>query len=867
MRAYGILLFLLAVSAPAADFGKDIQPLLAARCGACHAAQVAKSGFSIASFESVRAGGKKHGRAVLGGQPETSPLLQMVRGTLAPRMPMGAALAPAEIALLEAWVRELPAEAATAKSAWRWPYEKPVKPAVPAGAAHPIDAFLLAKLSPAQMAPPAARHTLARRVYLDLLGLPPTPAELDSFLRDTSPDAYPKLIDRLLADPRYGERWGRHWLDLVRYGETSGLEGDGAIGNAWRYRDWVIDAFNQDLPYDRFVRAQLAGADEHSQSRNNYAPDVQGHIPLGFLRVAPWDRSNLVADEVRANYLSEITTTTGSVFLGLSVGCARCHDHKYDPIPQADFYRLQAFFNAIQVEDVSVPFRDPEFAALAKTQVEKYEKLTKDGPEKKALEAHEQALLPKLIAYRKAHAAKEPGISDLRLEIRRNDHRLFTVAESRRHASLKEDADRTQDPAEKQALEAYEGQLLPRLKGAYAQPGFDALGRFEVLTVDDVRAEASRQTSKIFSAEDLERHHALSETIEMYQRRLGRWQPTALTVRNVPGPPSGPGLPPVRVLVRGDYRQPGEIVEAGFLSAITGRTEAAVIESDRYRQFPTRGWRMTLAKWIASPENPLTARVMVNRIWQQHFGRGIVATPSDFGVNGERPTHPELLDWLAHAFVENGWSIKQMHRLMLTSAAYQQSAENPRAVSRDPENHLLWHFSRRRLSAEEIRDSILQFSQRLSPDRGGPSVFPALPADLADFARYGRGGASMWETNEKETDLRRRSVYTFQRRSLPLPMMAAFDATAFSESCERRTATTTPLQALSLMNSEMVHEEASHLAKRLTGDRPSQISQAFALILGRAATGDEVAKLSGYSGGLEGICRILLNSNEFLYVD
>jgi hypothetical protein len=865
-----MLTLMLAVSSLAAvDFAKDVQPILRSRCSGCHAGGMKSSDFSVMTLESVRAGGKKHGRAVIGGQPETSPLIRMIRGTLTPRMPMGAELPPSEVATLEAWVRELPAEQASLKREWRWPYEKPAKPGVPAGANHPVDAFILSKLRTKGLtpAPPADRRTLARRVYLDLIGLPPSPDELQSFLNDRDADAYPKLIDRLLADPRYGERWGRHWLDLVRYGETSGLEGDGAIGNAWRYRDWVIDAFNNDLPYDRFVRDQLAGADEHSQTRNNYAPNLQGHIPLGFLRVAPWDRSNLVADEVRANYLSEVTTATSSIFLGLSVGCARCHDHKYDPIPQRDFYRLQAFFNAIQVENVDVPYQDPEFAAKAKQQIEKYQQMLKDGPEKKALTDHEQTLLPKLIAYRKANAARELSVADLRLELRRIDHRIFSQSEQRHHASLKEDADRTLDPEEKQALEDYEAKLMPRLKEAYAQPGFDALTRFDVLGVDDVRAEASRQTSKIFSAAELDRHHELSETLQVYERRLGRWKSTALTVRNVPGPPNGPALPPTRILVRGDYRQPGEAVEAGFLSAITGKAEPAIIESDRYRQFPTRGWRLTLAKWIASAENPLTARVMVNRIWQQHFGRGIVATPSDFGVNGDRPTHPELLDWLAHSFVESGWSIKQMHRLLMTSATYQQASENPRTAEADPENHLLWHFNRRRLSAEEIRDSILLLSGRLNTERGGPSVFPTLPADLADSARYGRGGASMWEPNERDSDLRRRSIYTFQRRSMPLPMMAAFDATVFSESCERRSATTTPLQALSLMNGEMMHEESGYVAKRLAGDRATQVRQAFELILGRPATPEEVSRLAGSDAGLEALCRILLNSNEFLYVD
>jgi hypothetical protein len=371
-------------------------------------------------------------------------------------------------------------------------------------------------------------------------------------------------------------------------------------------------------------------------------------------------------------------------------------------------------------------------------------------------------------------------------------------------------------------------------------------------------------SSKIFAESRRNQYQELAEKVEVLRRRLGRWQPRALTVKNVPGPPNGPMIAPTRVLIRGDYRQPGEVVEASFLSCLTGKTEAATIEQDRYRQYPTRGWRLTLAKWIASAENPLTARVMVNRIWQHHFGRGIVGTPSDFGVNGERPTHPELVDWLAHRFVEEKWSIKAMHRLMLTSAAYRQGSENAalQTNAKDPENKLLWRFPRRRLEAEEIRDSLLYLSGRLNTERGGPSIFPPLPADLADFARYGRGGGMMWETNEKEEDARRRSVYIFHRRSLPLPVMAAFDAPVFSESCDRRSATTTPLQALAMMNGYLVQEEAAHLAKRA-----GSVERAFAYALQRQPSPEELEKLKAFSGGLEAICRVLLNSNEFLYLD
>ena len=836
------------------DFERDIAPIFVANCSVCHSGAAKASGFSVEKLGLVLAGGKKHGKAVVGGHPEQSVLIQMVKGTLAPQMPMGKALAAKDVETLEAWVKALPSDAPSAKTTWRWPYERPVKPQ-----GSSVDEFVVAKLKEKGLglAPEADRRTLARRAYFDLIGLPPTAEETAAFVAEGD---FPKLVEKLLADPRYGERWGRHWLDLARYGETSGLEGDGAIGNAWRYRDWVVDAFNRDLPYDQFIVQQLGGADEHSKSRNNYAPNVQGHVALGFLRLAPWDRSNLVADEVRANYLAEVTAATSSVFLGLTVGCARCHDHKYDPIPQKDYYRWQAFFNTVQVDNVTVPYADEEFAAKAATKITEIEARLKDGPEKAARDAYEKAMLPRLVARRRELATGKT-VTDLRLEMRRKEASQFSKAERRQYGLVKEDADRTQDPEEQGALDRLEKELMGRLRMDPA--------RFEALDVEDLRKEMGNRQSKVFDEAARDKHGDLSEALAVWRRRLGRWQPVTLTVKNVPGPPNGPAIAPVRVLLRGDYRLPGEAVEAGFPTAITGKAEPAVMEIDRYRQFPTRGHRLTLAKWIASKDNPLTARVMANRIWQYHFGTGIVATPSDFGVNGERPTHPELLDWLAHEFMESGWSIKAMHRKMMLSATYRQSGENA-GWERDAENKLLSRFPRRRLEGEEVRDSILYLSGRLNLERGGPSVFPALPADLADFARYGRGGEAMWEPNERDEDGRRRSIYTFQRRSMPLPMMAAFDAPVFSESCERRSATTTPLQALAMMNGNLMHEEAGHLAKRVaaeSGDRAVQVKRAFGIVLGRTPSDAELARYVGFSGDLEAICRVLLNANEFLYVD
>ncbi len=390
-----------------------------------------------------------------------------------------------------------------------------------------------------------------------------------------------------------------------------------------------------------------------------------------------------------------------------------------------------------------------------------------------------------------------------------------------------------------------------------------------------MRGEAAEKYSgkSIFSEAEKNRHAELSGKLDILRRRLDRWRPNVVTVQNVPGPPSGPAIAPTRVLTRGDYQQPAEAVEPGFPSAITGHSNNAVLDTDRYRQYPTRGYGTTLARWIASPENPLTARVMVNRIWQQHFGYGIVRTPSDFGKNGEKPTHPELLDWLAVDFVESGWDIKAMHRKMLLSSAFRQAAENPslKDAAADADNRLLSRFQRRRIEAEAIRDGILFVSGRLNREMGGPSVFPPLPADLVDFARYGRTGGLMWEPNERDEDARRRSVYIYQRRSLPLPMMAAFDAIVFSESCERRSSTTTPLQALAMMNGSLMHEEAAHLARRVRDEagekRTDQIRRVFEIVLNRPATPAELDQFDSAGAALESISRVLLSSNEFIYVE
>ena len=895
-------LLLLAILAPCLAAGEptdpvfeqEVKPLLLARCQACHSEGEQTSGFSVGSLRSVISGGNKHGRAVLEGNAEASPLVRLLKGQINPRMPLGGALTESEIARIENWIRSLQPEEGVQAEAWLWPFQQPVKSVPPevkysGWVRNPIDRFILRRLEKKNglsPAPPASRRTLARRLYLDLVGVPPTPEEMQRFLEDPLPNAYEELVDTLLADPRYGERWGRHWLDLVRYGESDGMEGDILIGNAWRYRDWVIEAFNSDLPYDRFVTLQLAGGDEHSR-KAWYKPQIQGHIPAGFLRLAPWDLGNLASEQLRQDFLDEVTTATGSVFLGLTLGCARCHDHKYDPIPARDYFRFQAFFNAIRVplprntsgippEEFVVPYQDTNFRALAESKIKQYRKRLEDGPEKQELEALEQALLDKLISKKMSEPASEkPTEKDLELELARKEQKVFSAEEKAEYDRLKETAGRTLEQTDHRALARYEGWLLEKLTAAYAARTTDPPGRFRALTLADVRAEARRvnQPSKYFTHEEKQRHRELTDSMEFLRRRLLRWRPLALTVTNAVGPPLGPGIPATRVLKGGDYRQPGEPVEPGFPSVLAGNSTPAVLEKDRYRQYPTRGRRMTLAKWIASPQNPLTARVMVNRIWQHHFGNGIVRTPSDFGKNGDRPTHPELLDWLALRFAEDGWSIKAMHRLMLTSSTYRQSADNSEVAdpSLDQENRLLWRFNRRRLEAEAIRDSILFASGRLNTERRGPSVFPPLPDEMKDLSRAARTGGSMWEPNERERDARRRSVYIFQRRSLPLPLMASFDAPVFNESCERRSVTTTPLQALSMMNGRLVNEEATHLADRVEREagrrRPDQVARLFEIVLNRPPDAAEQQRFLQFQGSLEAICRVMLNSNELLFMD
>ncbi len=817
--AGGLLAIVMAASAGAqsADpFDAEIRPLLEQNCLPCHGPGSRMSGLTVTSLEGLLAGGARHGSAITPGHADQSVLVRVLKGELTPQMPMGKPPLPdKQIEAISTWIEEYrPAETAEA-GAWN-PFKKPELAAPPevrqeSWVRNSLDRFILARLEAAGIkpAPEAGKRVLLRRLYFDLVGEPPAPEEAEAFLSDESPRAYERLAGRLLDDPRYGERWGRHWLDLARYADSTGGEANRELYYVWRYRDYVVDAFNDDKPYNQFVKEQLA-ADE-------FAPrDPDKLVATGFLRLgAP--RQSQIRRVARQHHLSELSGTTASVFLGLSLGCAECHDHKYDPIPTKDFYRFQAFFLPIENKTVDSEFTDKPTRVLAEAGRQAAEERLKQA--RKGYEEHETGLLAKLRGV-------------LRKE--------------------------GKDPAEADAAA-----LRARLTNAIANG---------VVPRDEPNFTLEEKTEYIRRLGFIDGFRG-GRDMGVYRRQVERHLPKVHAVGNVGESSARPGLPVQFVRIRGDVDNLGERVLPGFLSAITGGFDDVEMPTDALGNI--NRWRLPLAEWIASPENPLTARVMVNRIWQQHFGRGIVATPSNFGANGARPTHPELLDWLALKFIETGWSIKAMHRLMLSSAAYRQSSSGvpEEALKADPGNRLLSRMPRRRLEGEVIRDSILAVSGRLNRTRRGPGVYPRLPEAMKDQMYVKNWPA--WEPSGGP-DSRRRSIYVFQRRQLALPLLEMLDAPVPQTSSERRVVSTTALQSLALLNGRLVAEESEHFAARLrreAGEEPQrQIRRGFQLAFSREPSNEELLRYHDFvrtegAEGLVSICRVLLNSNEFAYVD
>ena len=765
-----------ALSAQDAQLAARAFGVLEQRCLACHGPALSQSGLRLDSREAALKGGTR-GPAIVAGNAAQSRVVQAIRRTGALVMPPGPKLADSEIAVIERWIAAgatWPTATAQAPAQTWWSFKPPVRPTVPAlkeaWVRTPVDAFILQKLAAEKLKPAreADRRTLARRSYLDLHGLPPTAEQLDKFAADSAPDAYEKLIDELLASPRYGEKWGRHWLDLARYGDTAGFEQDPHLLYAWRYRDYVVDSINNDKPYDRFVKEQIAGDELYPDD----PPSMSG---TGFYTVGPnRDMLYKVEDINRVETLVDWVDTTASVFLGLTVGCARCHDHKFDPISQRDYMALQAIFHNAEKTRVFLQY-DPA--------------------------------------------------------------RGFDLAENGRTARLWEIADQFQ-----------------ALGAGGRGGGGGGGGAAGVATPAPAR-----------SPEDEKKLRALEQqVVQMF--------------RNIRPGPFAPGIhdigreSPTKAYLPARNGRPPEPVPPGFLTVLGGgKVPDPPIEAT------TSGGRTALANWIATKDNPLFARVMVNRIWHFHFGRGLVATPSDLGHRAGLPSHPELLDWLATEFAANGWSMKKLHKLIMTSSVYRQSSEVSKdATDRDAANRYLSHFNSRRLLPEEIRDGMLQSSGSLNLKMAGRPVVP----EVAREELYGLSGNNMWQVTANVDEHRRRSIYMLSRRTFRPAMFESFDAPDGILSCSQRVESNTAPQSLTLLNGMWTSQEANRLAAKLAdiADDGELAKKAWLSVYGRLPKDDEIrtaraflerqtAELGTRNAAAVELARVLFNTNEFLYVD
>ena len=939
------------------NFERDIRPLLHARCIECHGPEKQKGGLRLDNKTAAMKGGAS-GPAIVPGKSAESELIRRVSSADATeRMPSkGEPLSAREIALLRAWIdagAEWPeieklatGEAKRAEKATWWSLQPVarVEPPAPTGipadwAASPIDRFIFAKLAERGLKPnpPADRRSLIRRLTYDLTGLPPSPEEVEAFIKDADLKAYEKLVDRLLASPRYGEQWGRHWLDVVRFGESKGYEQNHIINNLWPYRDYVIRAFNEDKPFNRFIVEQLAG-----DVIGRGDPSVE--VGTAFLVCGPYDsvgnQDALQQQIIRANTLDDLVAATSNTFLGLTVNCARCHHHKFDPIPTEDYYRLRAAFEGV-THGERVLATDEQRKAFSE----------KAGPlEKRRAElTREKEALEKSIAARALQRAAEHGNYSLPAVTRHfNEHRFAPVSarylkfkvlgtsdrpQSGRNARIDEfEAWTANRPSHNAALASYG----TKAEGATAARAEDVAGA-DTYGVDLVNDGKFGERWFVGNPPELTLTFPQTETIQ----RIVFSQDRTASPDN-PGTGLGPFVGEYQALVSTDGKQWNVVADsrdrkpfndahaiARFSPEVTSETEqgtlqelnnelaqinlqlsaipplplvwAGKFDQPKEKTYVHKGGdplrrgadvvpaslavldqtqkpytlvadapdgerRLALAKWIANHENPLTARVLANRVWHYHFGTGLVDTPSDFGYLGGRPSHPELLDWLARRLQQHGWRLKPLHREILLSQTYRQSSGFREDAARlDASARLLWRFPARRLSAEEIRDSVLTLTGKLDLKMGGPGfrLYRYLQDNVSTY----------WPLDQHSPETYRRAVYHQNARASLIDGLTDFDLPDSAYSTPSRTSTTSPLQALTLLNHRFTLEMSDALAERAKREAPndeaSQVRRAFALAFQRQPTPEEqqaAVKLIA-SHGWRAFCRALLNANELIYLN
>ena len=797
------------------DFHRDVEPLFRAHCVGCHGPAMQQSGLRLDERATLLKGGYSGKAAIIPGDSAASPLIQRVSGLpgLTAMPPVGPRLSTEQIAVLRAWIdqgavwNDEPAAAvAVTGRPVHWAFQPIRRPAIPSGDANPIDALVYVRLQKEgiEPSPEAPKSVLLRRLSLDLIGLPPTPEEVTEFLADARPDAYKRQVDRLLSSPHYGEKWARHWLDQARYADSDGYEKDWSRPYAWRYREWVINALNSDMPFDRFTMEQIAG---------DLMPggDVEQKVATGFQRNTLTNREGGIDNEqFRFENLVDRTATVGTVWLGLTIGCAQCHDHKFDPLKQKDFYRLGAFFDNLEEVDIDAPMPG-ELGSWLATRAEYRAKRT--------------ALL------------NENRVPELQAAWERDMLRAAA------HPGERTDWDLAWDCLLK-LTEGGDGEKI-----IHKEPSKRTQRELDVLADHFVR-------NYHFAVGDKKYKELRLDELDKKLRALYASYPQ-LTQAMAVAESANPH--PSTLRVRGDYKNPGIEVQPGVPEILPQINTA-------------HATRLDLARWIMARDNPLTARVAVNRIWQEYFGQGLVKTSEDFGKQGDQPTYPELLDWLASEFMDSGWNLKRIHRVIVTSATYKQSsAARPELDNRDPNNTLLARQSRLRLPAELIRDEALSASDLLYPAIGGPSVRPPQPKGVAEI---GYSGTSWEESTGK--DRYRRGLYIHFQRTTPYPLLSNFDAPKSTVAVCRRLRTNTPLQALNLLNDPVFFEAAQALAEQIRqeGDFSGSLTRLYLRVLAREPGEAEARRLRSYYEGERdrfgdraawtSLAGVVMNLDEFL---